>query len=463
MITFDNEDTIVALSTPFGRGALSIIRLSGEKSLPIINQIFSVPIIRKNHRTVKTGNIKSKNSRTNIDQVVVSYHKSPHSYTGEDTIEISCHGNPLLVNQIIQEIIDQGARAANPGEFTQRAFLNNKLDLAQAEAVSSIIEAQTKQSLRYSMRQLEGGLSREINSIKQELIDLLSYIEVSLDFNDNDIEIYEKSNILEKAETIYNRIEPLIASYQFGKLLTEGIKLVLLGKPNVGKSSLLNALLEKERAIVSDKPGTTRDYIEGQMQIDGIPIQVVDTAGVRGTSDPVEKVGVEKALDQLKSSDIILIIFEAHKKLDQNDEHLLKYINNSKIGALIFIILNKTDLGIRKETLSVLEKLNFNLQGVSALYGHNINRLKDEIKHKLHTDNYSGQEEIVLTNARHFEALRKTKESIKMFSQNLKCGVDEVVLAADLGNALTYLGKIVGTITTEEILNNIFGQFCIGK
>jgi tRNA modification GTPase len=463
MILFPDEDTIVATSTPHGRGAISVIRVSGKDCLTIINQLFLKKVTPQDHQKSIPGTIRVAGGGEVLDQVVVTYFHTPHSYTGEDLIEISCHGNPLIVNQLIHETILLGARPANPGEFTQRAFLNHKLDLIQAEAVADIINAQTKKSLMYSTRQLHGRLSQRIKKIEVQLIDLISLIEVSLDFNENDIAVYKKEDLLERVRVLTNELDGLIDSYSYGKLLLQGIKLVILGKPNVGKSSLLNVLLEKERAIVSEIPGTTRDYIEGQVQISGIPIQIIDTAGIRQTSDPVEIIGMNRAWELIETADIILVVFEAHQKIERDDVYLINLLDQHPPKVPIIITLNKTDLGKEGKTFTRLAKLKFEMVDVSALTGYHIPLLKEKIIELLHVENHTEEEEILLTNARHYSALCKTREAIDIFRNNLEGKAVEVILAADLRGALDQLGLITGLITTEDILNNIFGQFCIGK
>jgi len=353
----------------------------------------------------------------------------------------------IIIDQIINEILFLGARVARPGEFTKRAFLNQKMDLAQAEAVANVIDSKTKQSLKYSLRQLEGRLSERINRIKSATIDVASLIEVSLDFNENDIEIYNEDELHTKVKHIIQDIDRLIEGYQYGHLLKQGIKMVLLGKPNVGKSSLLNVLLEKDRAIVSHIPGTTRDYIEETIEIGGIPICVVDTAGVRQTEDTIEKKGVYKTLDHVATSDIVLAIvlamFEASKELDDNDRVLFRKIEEYRDRVRILILLNKIDLGVKKGVEKSLRQFGFPVVKISAKLEENIDDLRREIQS--------------------LNALLQAKNSLIKFLENLARGSEEVILAADLRSALDFIGEIIGETSTEDLLNNIFGQFCIGK
>jgi len=460
---FEDEDTIVALSTPLGKGAIAVVRLSGKTSLSIINKLFSKEITLRDHRKAYTGEFFSYRDRSLIDQVVVTPYCAPNSYTGEDVVEISCHCNPLIIDRIIEETVNLGARIANPGEFTQRAFLNQKLDLSQAEAVAGIIDARTKESLTQSLRQLEGKLSEKINFIKKGILDIASLIEVSLDFNEGEAEIYQPEEMQQRVESIIKEIQKLISSYDYGRFLKNGIKITLLGKPNVGKSSLLNAFLEIERAIVSHIPGTTRDYIEAFIEIDGIPITVVDTAGIREALDPIEKLGVEKSLEHGETSDILLAIFESHTELNADDEKLLSIVGKLKDRVPTLVVINKIDLGRNKNTYRALKEKGFPLVEISAKNGTNMTELKKMIKKKVVLNTESESENVVITNSRHKNALQKTREALHRFAEGLSRQLDEAILAGELRSALDYVGQITGETTTEDLLNNIFSQFCIGK
>lgn len=460
---FDNEDTIVALSTPLGKGAIAVIRLSGKTSFTIINRLFSKKISSQDHRKALTGELASHKDRGLIDQVVVTPYRAPNSYTGEDVVEVSCHCNPLIIDRIIEEAVSLGARIANPGEFTQRAFLNQKLDLSQAEAVAGIIEARTKESLTQSLRQLQGKLSEKIYIIKKEILVIASLIEVSLDFNENEMVIYQPEEMWRKAVSIEKKIEKLISSYDYGRFLKEGIKITLLGKPNVGKSSLLNAFLEAERAIVSHIPGTTRDYIEAFIEIDGIPITVVDTAGIREAYDPIERLGMERSLEHGETSDVLLAMFESHRELNGDDEKLLSIVEKLKARIPIIFVINKIDLGRNKNTYRALKEKGFLLIEISAREGTNITELKKAIKSSVITNVDSETENVVITNSRHKNALQKTWDALHRFAEGLRSRLDEAVLAGELRSALDHIGQITGETTPEDLLNNIFGQFCIGK
>jgi len=460
---WEEEDTIIALSTPVGRGALAVVRLSGSDCLTMVNRIFSRKLEESDHRRAVIGEILSHTTKSLIDQCVATYFRSPHSYTGEDMVEISCHCNQLIIDQIIQEFVNLGARIAQPGEFTKRAFMNQKLDLSQAEAVASIIEAKSRQGLAMSLRQLEGGLSRKVSDIKQAILDIASLVELNLDFDEDDIQVYERRDVVQRIQNIIAQIESLVHTYEYGKLLAEGIKILILGKPNVGKSSLLNAILEKDRAIVSDMPGTTRDYIEGYTHVGGIPIQIVDTAGIRETNDTIEDIGVQRALQHMESSDIVLAMFDVNKPLDNDDYRLIQYIEMERDKLPILVVLNKQDKGIDQSTLQYLKQLDFECVQISVKFGQNITEMNKLIKNKLVNDLSVEQEEVVVANARHRTALVNTKRSLLSLLKGLKSGIDEVILTTELQSALDYIGEIAGESTSEDVLNNIFHQFCVGK
>lgn len=457
------DDTIVALSSPLGNGAIAVIRVSGKQCLPILNPLLKKKINPENSRIALFNEIYDASHDQPIDQVVTTYFKTPGSYTGEDIVEISCHCNPLIINNIIAEIVQAGARVAEPGEFTFRAFMNGKIDLSQAEAVAEIIDARSRQSLTQSMRHLEGKLSEQINEIKGEIIGYLSLLEISLDFSEEDIDIIPFAKLEKEIISTISRINQLLQTYDYGRFLHEGIKLLILGKPNVGKSSLLNLLLERERAIVSDIPGTTRDYIEARVEIDGLAVQAVDTAGIRKTEDIVETIGVKRALEQLGSTDIALCVFEGHRPPDEDDEVLLDIIRTNRENVKFLLVINKTDLGVLRESEAILGTPGLPLLKISVKENSGIDLLKKGIKAQLFTDQSLETEEIVVTSARHKKALEKTTEALSNSLQAIKSNATEEIIAVDIRLALDSLGEITGETTPEEILNHIFANFCIGK
>lgn len=458
-----NQDTIVALSSPLGKGAIAIIRISGKQGLSIVNALLKKKIKPEDSRLALFNELYSSPQNQLIDQVVTTYFREPGSYTGEDVIEISCHCNPLIINRIIEELIKSGARVAEPGEFTFRAFMNGKLDLSQAESVAEIIDARSRQSLTQSMRHLEGRLSERINDIKNEVLGYLSLLEINLDFSEEEIQALPLLELEKKVRVTIAHIEELLKTYDYGRFLHEGIKLLILGKPNVGKSSLLNLLLEKERAIVSDIPGTTRDYIEASLEIDGLAVQAVDTAGIRKTDDAVEATGVERALDQLLSADVALCLFEAHHPLNDDDRVLLEIVEDVSEDVKIVFVLNKTDLGCLPQVKKALGKRGFPLVEISVRNNTGLGQLKKTIKTELVGDQGLEAEEIVVTSARHRKALEKTASALSTALQSIRVSTSEEIIAVDIRLALDFLGEITGETTSEDILNHIFANFCIGK
>ncbi len=458
-----DEDTIVALSTPLGNGAIAVVRLSGAESLSIINQMLTHPIKPIEVRKAIFSEIVEPNGGEVIDQVVVTYFKSPASYTGEDVVEVSTHCNPLIIDRIIQVAVQLGARPARPGEFTLRAFLNGKMDLSQAEAVAEVINARTRQSLTQSIRHLEGKLSQRIQEIKEDLLNYLSLTEISLDFSEEDIKIISREDLLSRIDKTASKIHSLIRTYEYGRLLQEGIKILILGKPNVGKSSLLNALLGKERAIVTDVPGTTRDYIEAHLELDGLPVQAVDTAGVRHTRDVVEAIGVQRTLDQLKTADLALCMFDAHMPLDADDENLRNLIEENRWAIPIILVLNKIDLGLNSSTRKTLQKTGLPVVEISARTGEGLGELKQKIKEQVVTDESLEVEEVVVTSARHRQVLEEARKALQNAREAITQQAPEEIIAVDLRMALDRLGEITGETTSEDVLNHIFSQFCIGK
>ncbi len=457
------DDTIVALSSPLGNGAIAVIRVSGKQCLEVVNPLLKRKINLSEARKAFFNEMFEPASNNSIDQVVTTYFKSPNSYSGEDIVEIGCHCNTLIINKIIDECVQQGARVAEPGEFTFRAFMNGKMDLSQAEAVAGIINARSRQSLTQSMRHLEGRLSERIHQIKNDILSNLALLEINLDFSDEEIEVLPIAEMAVKIENTISNIESFLKTYDYGRLLQEGIKLIILGKPNVGKSSLLNCLLEKDRAIVSEIPGTTRDYIEASMEVDGLAVQAVDTAGIRYTEDAVEAIGVERAREQIQTADIALCVFEGNKPLDSDDEVLINIIRENTRTVNFVAVLNKSDLSILECTNTALNKLKIPSVEISAKEGHGIGDLKKTIKEQLLAGQGMESEEIVVTNARHKTALERTISSLQNALGAIKLQATEEMIAVDIRLALDHLGEITGETTSEDVVNHIFANFCIGK
>ncbi len=452
MFTQD-EDTIVALATASGVGAISVIRLSGEKSIELVDKIFSgkIKLVEAHTHTIHYGKIfDSKNDL--IDDVLVSVFKAPHSYTGENSIEISSHGSSLIVKKIIERLIEVGARLAEPGEFTKRAFLNGRIDLAQAEAVADIINSRTEASLRGARNQLDGLLSQKVNFLRNSLINSSSLIELELDFAEEDLEFVSLNKVMEQIEQIENEIDKLISTYNFGRIIKDGINVALVGKPNVGKSSLLNYLLKEKRAIVSEIPGTTRDIIREEVNIDGILFTLYDTAGIRETEDIIEKEGVNRSVETIKNSDVVIFLNDLQTGFSEKLYDKLKTFTNEE---RIIKVINKIDLDPNT-------KINCDVK-ISAKTGEGIDNLFKVLKEKaIGSESYSEKSAIV-SNLRHLNALKRSKQFLQNAKESIKEKLSGEFIAVDLRNAESALGEIIGRVTSDDILNNIFMKFCIGK
>lgn len=460
----DNEDTIAAISTPSGTGGIAVIRLSGKKSLAILKSIFQ-RINNKNINDIKThlmyrGYIKDdKCSR--IDDVLAVYMKAPNSYTGENIVEIHSHGGYIVPKLVLEQCIQGGARAANPGEFTLRAFLNGKMDLAQAESVADIIDSQTKKALKQSQLQLEGILSREINTHKETMLELLAEIEANVDFPEEEIDPIVKETMLRKSGNIINKIKNLVSTFSEGQIIKNGISACIIGRPNVGKSSLLNCLLKKDRAIVSALPGTTRDYIEETIDINGLPMRLIDTAGIRITADSIEYSGINITKQKIDQAELIIAVLDSGSELAEDDFEVLSFLDKSSY----IIVLNKSDLPtvISKSDLPGHIKEN-SIINISAKNDTNIDKLKDKIyKTALGNKNHTDTSDIVISELRHKVSLEQALDSMSRFKSALKTNESPEYLSVDLRYALDKMGEITGEITTEDILGRIFSKFCIGK
>lgn len=449
---FLNDDTITALATPAGVGAISIIRVSGPESFKSVDSIFKggVKVSEAHSHTIHYGKINSNNET--IDDVLVSVFHKPNSYTGEDSVEISTHGSPLIVEKIISALMRQNVRMAEPGEFTKRAFLNGRIDLAQAEAVIDVINSRTEASLRGARNQLDGLLSKKVDSLRELLINTSSLIELELDFAEEDLEFMSLQQIVKNIDEIIVEITKLLATYSFGKVIRDGVNVALVGKPNVGKSSLLNYLVKESRAIVSEIPGTTRDVIKEEISVDGILFKIFDTAGIRFTEDEIEKEGVIRSRDSVKNADIVVFINDATAGFGDD---LYKELSELSKEERILTIANKIDL----ET-----KIDFETDvKISALTGEGIESLFSKMKEKAIGSKSYSEKTAVVSNIRHFHALEKAKEFLENAKQSIENKMTGEFIAVDLRNAESSLGEIIGKVTTDDILNNIFAKFCIGK
>jgi len=462
------EDTIAAIATPIGEGGISVIRISGKNALEVADRLFDGKrrIRDMASHTASFGNIiDPQNNRRVLDEVVAVVFRSPNSYTGEDIVEISCHGGMLVTKSILNVLFDSGARHANPGEFTKRAFLNGRLDLSQAEAVADIIQARTERAHRSSLDQLKGKLSTEIDAIRSDILNFCSLIELELDFAEEDIELANRDDFANRTGKVVCRLQELIESFNVGKVYRDGIKVVLAGKPNAGKSLLLNTLLQENRAIVTDIPGTTRDTIEESLNIDGILFRIIDTAGLRETNDPVESEGVQRTLHQIERADLALMIIDYSLSMSDED---VKYIDSildkmKDLDVDPLVVLNKIDITDGKQFLDTGKLLHYPFVKISAKTGEGVDVLKKQMV-SLATHGKPYQEgSVLVTNSRHRDALVRARQSLELALASLKGEASGEFVSVDLRAALDALGEITGVVTTEDILNNIFSSFCIGK
>ena len=458
------NDTITALATPHGSGAIAVIRLSGKKSFEVIEKIFF-------DKELKPKNISSEKGYTVhfgviaengiiLDEVLVTIFKNPHSYTGEDSIEISCHGSTYIQQQILALLLKYGARMANAGEFTLRAFLNGKFDLSQAEAVADLIASNSGLSHQVAMQQMRGGFSNKIKLLRDHLVNFASLIELELDFSEEDVEFANRNDLKKLVQSIIGVIEKLVQSFEIGNVIKNGIPVAIVGKPNAGKSTLLNVLLDDDRAIVSEIPGTTRDTIEDEIIIDGVMFRFIDTAGIRTTTDIIEQIGVNKAFDAIKKSAIVIYLFDAHE-LSAGDLTLEIDLIKKHIGtSQLVIVANKIDV----EDLGALQKefLEFQPIYISAKEGKNIDALKNKLVSLFDARTVNATETIV-TNARHSDSLKRANEALKKVAKGLDENIAGDLLALEIRYALNELGSITGEVTNDELLDSIFTRFCIGK
>ncbi len=447
------EDTIIALATPPGVGAISVIRLSGPSSFSVIDSVFAgkSKIANAKTHTIHYGQIVENDEI--LDDVLVSVFRAPNSYTSEDIVEISTHGSPLIAQKIISLIINNyEVRVAEPGEFTKRAFLSNRIDLTQAEAVTDLINSRTLVSLRGARNQLDGLLSSKITFLRQKLVDISSFIELELDFEEEDVEFVRRNELNEKINKVLVEIEDLLDSYSFGKVIRDGINIAIVGEPNVGKSSLLNYLLKESRAIVSEIPGTTRDTIREEVSIDGILFKFHDTAGIRSSKDEIEIEGVRRSRDAIRNADLILFVGDVAVGFSDSINIELHDLNPS---VKLIKILNKIDLEVNKPFSEDFK--------ISVKTGAGMAQLIEGLKKEaLHEGAYTESDAIV-TNTRHFKCLLKSKENLEKALKTLSENFSGEFLASDLRAAESDLAEIIGEVTPENILNNIFSRFCIGK
>ena len=451
------DDTIVALATPPGIGAIGVIRLTGNSAIDITNKLFpSKDLSTQASHTLHVGYLKDESKI--LDEVVVSLYKNPKSYTGEDVVEISCHGSAFVQGQVIQSIIKKGARLAKPGEFTQRAFLNGKLDLTQAEAVADLIASNTDASKNAALNNIRGGFSELLKHLREQLIQFSSLIELELDFSEEDVEFADRKKFIELIEQIAVSTKKLLDSFKLGNVVKNGVSVAIVGKPNAGKSTLLNTLLNDNRAIVSEIAGTTRDTIEEIININGILFRLIDTAGIREhTTDVIENMGVIKSLEKIKEADIILYLFDVNIiSIDELGRIKKDLVDENK---KLMLVGNKSDI------INVDKKNNYGdleIQFISAKENVGIEELKNKLFLSV-TENKTLTENIIVTNSRHYEALQHVEKSLQDISEGLENKISGDLLALDIRQCLYYLGEITGEITNEDRLDYIFSKFCIGK
>ncbi len=454
-----NSEIITALATPTGAGAIAFIRLSGRVCLSILDSVFNGKIKTSNAtaNSIIYGFIKD--GEETVDEVLVSIFKAPHSYTGEDVAEISCHGSVFIQQQILELLIRKGAAMAAPGEFTQRAFLNGKKDLLQAEAVADLIAAESKAMHTVALNQMRGGFSKELADLRDKLIQFASLIELELDFSGEDVEFANRKELSELTKSIIIRLDKLIASFALGNAIKNGIPVAIVGKPNAGKSTLLNALLNEERAIVSEIPGTTRDTIEERLIIEGIEFKIIDTAGLRDTDDTIEKIGVAKSYEKIYKAAVLLYLFDV-SSLNNAAEFEGEMKEVIAFGIPFILVGNKKD-NASQDVINELSGLS-NLNLISALNEDGLSELKSSLV-KLAVGENLNTQAVIVSNSRHYEALLKTRNALSDVLVALGDTTPADLMAIDLRKALFHLGEIPGSISTEELLGSIFGRFCIGK
>ncbi|MCD7972343.1 MAG: tRNA uridine-5-carboxymethylaminomethyl(34) synthesis GTPase MnmE [Candidatus Azobacteroides sp.] len=463
------QQTICAISTPPGTGGIAVIRISGEHAISYADKIFTpkthaVSLNEQEGYKAIFGTIFHSTGEP-LDEVVVTVFRNPHSFTGEDTVEISCHGSPYIQQQILHLLLQEGARLAQPGEFTQRAFLNGKMDLSQAEAVADLISSSSTASHRLAMNQMRGGFSDTLKELRAKLLDFVSLIELELDFSEEDVEFADRGHLTALVHTIRETIEKLANSFQLGNVIKAGIPVAIVGETNAGKSTLLNLLLNEEKAIVSDIHGTTRDVIEDIVNVQGITFRFIDTAGIRDTGDTIETLGIERTFRKIEQASIVLWMIDATQISEKIDSVAEKILPRTKEKKLI-ILFNKTDkLSPEEQTLLKNEFLPLTEAvriPISAKYNQNSDILEKALVDAANIPSISGND-VIVTNLRHYEALVNALDAINRVESGLKQGISGDFLSQDIRECMHYLGEITGQISTDEVLGNIFGKFCIGK
>lgn len=455
-------DTIAAISSAAGNSGIGIIRVSGDEAIEVVDKIF-----RPANKNKKLANVESHtvhyghimDGDKTLDQVLVIVMKNPHSYTGEDTVEIDCHGGMLILKKVLDLVLKNGARTAEPGEFTKRAFLNGRIDLSQAEAVMDLINSKNDFALNSSIEQLKGGVSDAIKDIRKDIIYHIAFIESALDDPEHiSLDGYDEE-ITEMLNENINKISKLVNSFDNGRIMKEGIKTVILGKPNAGKSSLLNLMLGEDRAIVTDIEGTTRDTLEENINFNGLSLKIIDTAGIRDTEDLVERIGVNKAKEIAKEGDLIIYVVDGSRELDDNDREIIKLINDKQA----IILVNKSDMDTVINIDELKKDSNRDVILFSAKNGEGMDQLEEEIRNMFYSGEVTYNDQVYITNARHKEALENALESLKQVKNSVDAGMPEDFYSIDLMDAYTDLGLIIGESVEDDLVNEIFSKFCMGK
>ena len=455
------DDTIAAVATAMGEGGIGIVRISGDKALSILEKVFcSVKNRPTENRKLTYGFVTDNFTGEKIDEVMAVYMKAPHSYTAEDVVEIQCHGSIVSLRKILALVLKNGARLAEPGEFTKRAFLNGRLDLSQAEAVIDLVRAKSDKTFDVALSQLEGSFSKKIKEIRSDLVDILVNITVNIDYPDEDIEVITYENLISGLGNVKAKVDSLLATADTGRILREGLNIAIIGKPNVGKSSLMNTLLRETRAIVTEIPGTTRDTIEEALTIRNIPVKLTDTAGIRHTDDVIEKIGIEKSKESFNKADLVIFMVDNSRPLDDEDREIIEYIGDRKVLAVI----NKTDLENRLDISEIKRKLpNGIFIETSMAREDGISRIEDEIENLVYGGKVKQNDSMMVTNVRHKALLEEASSALRDAASMAGAGEALEFLEIDVNRAYEALGEIIGEAVNEDIINEVFARFCLGK
>lgn len=457
MATNNQGDAIGAIATPAGQGAIGVIRCSGQDVISKVNPLFKGKNLEQAAtHTVHYGSIKDNDKI--LDDVVVTVFKGPQSYTGEDVVEISCHGSPFVLKNVMEALLNANIRHADPGEFTLRAFLNGKMDLSQAEGVADLIASESASSRDAAIHQLRGGFSEKIKELRERLLNFSSLLELELDFSEEDVEFANREELQTTLDEIYQTVKNLSDSYQMGNVMKEGVSVVIAGRPNAGKSTLLNALLNDERAIVSDIPGTTRDVVEDTLQINGVNFRFSDTAGIRTSDDTIERIGVERTMQNIEKGHLVIYLFDVN---ELNPEDVKADLAELDLQKPHFLVANKIDRGLTDEQQKAFSEVG-DVIFLSSLEKANLDALRDKLMETMALNDQMTDKTMV-TNLRHYQALNETLEAIHDIRENFRQSISTDFITIDIRKALHYMGEITGEITTDEILGNIFSKFCIGK